>query len=199
MCILVVRDRPLIGPLIGHFTTYSYDTRRTQDLKPVNGAKTSNATNIGQSTIGLASEHKHNIDEKQSSGASKTVAQARAHWDVCVAFSLNDTLHHMTFEHTSAPACMIQRLTSHNATPQYSNPDGRSSRSSASSPLLARAPSRAARSLFTRSRLRSRPTSPVRLRLRWLGRRRWSRCRLRWRRPTRRRRLRQRPSRRRRR
>ena len=101
MCNLVVRDRPLIGPHIGHFIHY-YDTRRTQDLKPVNGAKTSNATNIGQSTIGLASEPKPNIDEKQSSGASKTVAQARAHWDVCVAFSINDTLNHMAFEHTSA-------------------------------------------------------------------------------------------------
>ena len=69
----------------------------------MNGAKTSNATNIGQSTTGLASELKPNINEKQSkSQAPKTVAQARAHWDVCVAFSLNDTLNHMTFEHTSA-------------------------------------------------------------------------------------------------
>ena len=92
MCILVVRDRPLIGPLIGHFTTYSYDTRRTQDLKPVNGAKTSNATNIGQSTIGLASEPKPNINEKQSkSQAPRTVAQARAHCGTCVLPSPSTT------------------------------------------------------------------------------------------------------------
>ena len=52
---------------------------RTQGLKPVNGAKTSNATHNGQSTIDLASETKPNIDEKQSdSQAPKTVAQARA-------------------------------------------------------------------------------------------------------------------------
>jgi hypothetical protein len=90
MCILVVRGRPLIGPLIGHFTYY-YDTRCTQDLKPVNGAKTSNATDIGQSTIGLASEPKPNINEKQSnSEAPKTVAQARAHW-ACVLPSPSTT------------------------------------------------------------------------------------------------------------
>ena len=64
----------------------------------MNGAKTSNATNIGQSTIGLASEPKPNINEKQSSGASKTVEQARACRNVCAAFSLNDTLSHMTCE-----------------------------------------------------------------------------------------------------
>ena len=71
---------------------------RTQCLKPVNGAKTSNATHIGQSTMNLASEPKFNINEKQSSGASKTVEQARACRNVCAAFSLNGTLSHMTCE-----------------------------------------------------------------------------------------------------
>ena len=71
---------------------------RTQGLKPVNGAKTSYATHIGQSTMNLASEPKPNINERQSSGASKTVEQARARRNVCAAFSLNDTLSHMTCE-----------------------------------------------------------------------------------------------------
>ena len=65
---------------------------RTQDPKPVHGAKTSNATHIGQSTIDLASEPKPNINEKHSGKAPKTVEQARARRDVCAAFSLNDTL-----------------------------------------------------------------------------------------------------------
>ena len=88
MCILVAR---LIGPLIGH-TDITMTHVRTQDLKPVHGAKTSNATHNGQSTIDLASETKPNIDEKQSdSQAPKTVAQARASGRVCCLFSLNDT------------------------------------------------------------------------------------------------------------
>ena len=57
----------------------------------MHGAKTSNATHIGQSTIGLTTEPKPNINEKQSGKAPKTVEQARARRDVRVAFSLNDT------------------------------------------------------------------------------------------------------------